>query len=416
MGWAAKEHSKVGLSLGALREAGLCGSQLVEVTALRSNQTRLARIFAIDAESEQEFNKAESSRLDGPDTSQRGVSAKTGSPHVVTSLGPSGADAHTAYLSPLLAYNLGLLLHLRPFLAKQAGSEEASHASTSTSWANSNTRNPSPSSHLEPPSFSRQARPPTADILIRPYRPRSSGPSDIAVSKHSHALHPPVASHARIAQIRVPASAVLHQVTEDERADSEAAVDAALAEYFSEPQLLCPHDVFVVQVADPLKEEGEAPATWAEEASVDIQSDKNSVVPQASLPTEATPTTRPVYFTVESLEPTCEPFLTVQADHTALVLVGSTNHAVPPGIGTNGEASRPAPIPAAAVADIARLLAPILHPAARSLHLRTAVLLLGPPGVGKRSAVRAAAEVRLGTAAYKSSSLNCEAYECIVSP
>jgi hypothetical protein len=393
MGWAAKEHSKVGLSLGALREAGLCGSQLVEVTALRSNQTRLARIFAIDAESEQEFNKAESSRLDGPDSSERDVSTNPGFPHVVTSLGSSGADAHTAYLSPLLAYNLGLLLHLRPFLAKQAGSEEASHASNSTNWAKTNTRTPSPSSHLEPPSFSRQARPPTADILIRPYRTRSSGPKDIAVSESSRALHPPVASHARIAQIRVPASAVLHQVTEDERADSEAAVDAALAEYFSEPQLLCPHDVFVVQVADPLTEEGGAPAKWAEEASV--KSDKNSVVPQVNLPTEATPITRPVYFTVESLDPTCEPFLTVQADHTALVLVGSTNHAVPPGIGTNGEAFPPVPVSAAAVADIARLLAPILHPAARSLHLRTAVLLLGPPGVGKRSAVRAAAEVRL---------------------
>ncbi|GAQ84862.1 peroxin 6 [Klebsormidium nitens] len=374
-------NAVIGLTLEVLREAGLCGGQLVQVTALGSQQTRLARVCALSVDPQGAFHPAgvspEACPAAGDDL---GVSRER--PQTA-----NGTQSHrSAYLSPLLAYNLGLLLHLRPYLGKQGASE----GSPTTSLGHSDST---------APSHARQTGSvgTDADLLLRPYNQRPLGPpSHATATAHRGVFAPLVASHARISQIRVPTSTFLRPTSEPGSTDSEAAVDSALAEYFSEPQLLCPGDVFVVQVRESSPTAEEA---TAEELNPSRTYSNGTVVsstgPGVSSPEAASlgaSLSRPVYFKVESLEPESERFLAIQRDQTALVLVGSTNHALPPSLGSARRAAPPLAVSPAVVQDVARLLAPSLHPAARGLQLRTAVLLLGPPGVGKRSAARAAAE------------------------
>eukprot|EP00850_Spirogloea_muscicola_P015062 SM000112S24004 [mRNA] locus=s112:310469:316356:+ [translate_table: standard] len=272
-------------------------------------------------------------------------------PEVAPEPADASAAAHVvtvAQLSPLLSLNLGLSLHLATPLTDGSTTGDAAAAAIVT--------------FVELCAAVPAAASTTAAGGATPSSRCSGNDGSLAQPVPPEDL--PYATHVRVAAVRAPTAAAYLEApfaAEDRR----GAAEAAIARHFAaRARILAAGDVFAVL----LRQSATAAAAAEEEP---VNGDRR----------------RLAYFKVLSLEPAAEPLLRVHADCSALVLLGSHPSALPPATVLEPGA------PPHAAAVLTAVLAPCLHSHAPMLHLRTAVLLAGPTGAGKRGAARAAAAV-----------------------
>ncbi|KAI0495636.1 hypothetical protein KFK09_021939 [Dendrobium nobile] len=179
---------------------------------------------------------------------------------------------------------------------------------------------------------------------------------------------PRYASHLRISFIKMPQCGMLESLkgtSKIEADDRQDLIDSALNDYFKVDRYLTKGDVFCVQI------------DWSCNSEMCTVCDKNSTKHSNNL----------IYFKVVALEPLDEPTLRVNRNDTALILGGSVESAIPPDffIGTSRNCM---PLQGDTVKNLASIIAPTICPSVLSSKFRVAILLHGPAGCGKRTVVR----------------------------
>lgn len=268
----------------------------------------------------------------------------------------SKLKAEVAYISPLLAFNLGLhvtwLEHWRSCRCN-LGSQELRKPCLKPS-------------NLE---FAKVELCSLHQVLQLPQNHVFAECS--ADTKHNDEVPLKYAFHVRIGHVKVPTSGLSQFGIDDGNFSSEERqieVDNALQRYFKANRVLARGDVFAVQLHADAKK-GSCQGRFSEDWEDSI-----------------------MYFKVTEMEPATEPFLLVNCNQTALVLGDSVRSQLPPlMLGPHVEKG-PTAWMTPMVDQLARILAPSLHPDAPPLNLRTAVLICGPAGCGKRTVVKHAAK------------------------
>ncbi|KAL0909433.1 hypothetical protein M5K25_020303 [Dendrobium thyrsiflorum] len=179
---------------------------------------------------------------------------------------------------------------------------------------------------------------------------------------------PRYASHIRISFIKMPQCGVLESLkgnSKIEADDRQDLIDSALNDYFKVDRYLTIGDVFCVQI------------DWSCNSEMCTVCGKNSTKHSNNL----------IYFKVVALEPLDEPTLRVNCNNTALILGGSVESAIPPDffIGTSRNCM---PLQGDTVKILASIIAPTICPSVLSSKFRVSILLHGPAGCGKRTVVR----------------------------
>ncbi|GBG82844.1 hypothetical protein CBR_g36373 [Chara braunii] len=167
-------------------------------------------------------------------------------------------------------------------------------------------------------------------------------------------------------------------------------IDESICKYFSGDRFVAKGDVFAVPVVH-----GVTGMVGGNSGSGGICTQQNGVSSESARAAKVVVH----FYKVLFLLPSNEPFLRVQKDHSTLMLAGTATSLLPPADAVLGNGTSPyimlGGLEPPAVREIATLMAPLLHPLTAPLGMRTAILLHGPAGVGKRTSTRAAAK-RLG--------------------
>ncbi|KAI7747693.1 hypothetical protein M8C21_029031 [Ambrosia artemisiifolia] len=179
---------------------------------------------------------------------------------------------------------------------------------------------------------------------------------------------PRYASHLRVSFVKVPECGTIGSLKGNssiEAEDRQQKIDIALNEYFTIDRYLSRGDVFSVCI------------NWNCKSAMCIACSQNN---QNSSDTN-------LYFKVVAAEPSEEPILRINRTETALVLSASTPSAIPPNLLVNKKKGF-SPLHQDTIKTLASIITPTLCPSALSSKFRVAVLLFGLPGCGKRTVVK----------------------------
>lgn len=179
---------------------------------------------------------------------------------------------------------------------------------------------------------------------------------------------PRYASHLRISFIKMPECGMLESLkgnSKIEADDRQDIIDSALNDYFKLDRYLTRGDIFYIHIGGGCNSE------------ICTVCGNNSSKLSNNL----------IYFKVVALEPSDEPTLCVNRNHTALILGGSVASAIPPDF-LLGSSSECMPLQGDKAKILASIIAPAMCPSVLSSKFRVSLLLHGPAGCGKRTVVR----------------------------
>ncbi|KAF8112900.1 hypothetical protein N665_0058s0001 [Sinapis alba] len=186
---------------------------------------------------------------------------------------------------------------------------------------------------------------------------------------------PGYASHLRVSFVKIPECGTIHSLKVNSSVEAEerqGMIDSALHKYFGIDRQLSRGDVFRVYI------------DWNCGSSICVPCSQRLCSKSEDF----------IYFKVIAMEPSNERFLRVNHSQTALVLGGTVSSGLPPDLLVS-RSMVPMPLQKDTVNVLASVLSPPLCPSALSSKLRVAVLLHGLPGCGKRTVVNYVAR-RLG--------------------
>ncbi|KAH7425798.1 hypothetical protein KP509_11G072000 [Ceratopteris richardii] len=337
----------VGLSLAALKRLSLRSGSWVMVRHVRTKVGRPAKVLLLDPP----HTATDYHRWTGDTESKFERNILCFLPCVaLQSFRPLNLRGDAVYLSPVLAYNLGLhITWLHQWLScrcnKKPVSSDASESCLEFSLLED--------SKVDMIPLWKLLSPLSNGCQERPYEITENldqGPFKFAF-------------HVRIGHVKVPVSGLSDLWSEDTQDYID--VDSALQDYFKVSRVLARGDLFAVRVQADGKQHNK------------LFNQKREG--------------RTVYFKVIAMEPEKEPFLLVNCKHSTLVLGDSIPSRLPPPLIVHGSDLKSPTWMMPMIYQLARILAPPLS-TAPSLPLKAAVLLTGPAGCGKRTTVRIAAE------------------------
>lgn len=329
------DSALVGVSMSVLKRLSITSGSLVIVKNLESNAQRIAQAVVLDPSLTRECTS---------DVKQ------SSSGHVMLVF-PSfnfpqkdqqPIHSGTAYLSPLLAFNLDFHLSCLGSLVNKGQETLGSYFQAKVDDSTSG---------------------------------EGTIASVIKVGLKPLIKLPRYASHLRISFVKVPTCGILESLNGKSSIQAEnrqEVIDSALQNYFEVERYLARGDIFSVQVKRNCR------STFC------IRCNKSSRERSDDI----------IYFKVVAMEPSEEPVLCINRTQTALVLGGSVHSAVPPDL-LVGLPTRLAPVQANTVKLLASILTPPLCPSPLSSRYRISVLLYGMAGCGKRTVIRYVAQ-RLG--------------------
>ncbi|KAG0469977.1 hypothetical protein HPP92_016677 [Vanilla planifolia] len=186
---------------------------------------------------------------------------------------------------------------------------------------------------------------------------------------------PKYASHLRISFVKLPECGILASLkgcSVIEAEDRQNMIDSALNDYFKVDRYLTREDVFCVRINWSCHSE------WCAICSDSSKTLSNNLI----------------YFKVVAMEPSGEPTLRINSQKTALILGGTVASAIPPDFFI--QSSREfVPLQIDTMHKLVSILAPTICPSVLSSKFRVAILLYGPAGCGKQTIIRCIAG-RLG--------------------
>ncbi|KFK42660.1 hypothetical protein AALP_AA1G023300 [Arabis alpina] len=186
---------------------------------------------------------------------------------------------------------------------------------------------------------------------------------------------PGYASHLRVSFVKIPECGAIQSLIVNSSIEAEerqGLIDSALHKYFGIDRQLSRGDVFRIYV------------DWNCGSSICIPCSQRLCSKSDDF----------IHFKVIAMEPSNERFLRVNHSQTALVLGGTVSSGLPPDLLVS-RSKVPKPLQEDTVNILASVLSPPLCPSGLSSKLRVAVLLHGLPGCGKRTVVNYVAR-RLG--------------------
>lgn len=336
-----KDSDSIGVSASVLKRLSVTSGSLVLVKNAATNVGRVARVLVLDHPVMNVADVSQGETVIGNNSYSR-------SSHVMTLLPsftyPSNNlslfDQEVAYVSSLLAFNLGLhisclkvLVHGgHTFLSSLFEGEELD-----TERGNND----------------------SVDLELEPW------------------FHlPRYATHLRVSFVKIPECGMLESLrgsSKTEADDHQDMIDSALNDYFTVDRFLARGDLFCVHIN----------TNCGSEICIACSADSPKRFNNNF-----------IYFKVMAMEPINEPILRINCSQTALVLGGSAASAIPPD-SFIGHASKFMPLQGDTVKLLATVLAPTLCPSALSSKFRVNVFLYGPSGCGKRTVVNFVAR-RLG--------------------
>ncbi|KAL0800659.1 hypothetical protein Bca101_055834 [Brassica carinata] len=201
------------------------------------------------------------------------------------------------------------------------------------------------------------------------------GDSKIGLGLEPVSQVPGYASHLRVSFVKIPECGTIHSLkvnSSSEAEERQGLIDSALHKYFGTDRQLSRGDVFRVYI------------DWNCGSSICVPCSQRLCFRSEDV----------IYFKVIAMEPSNERFLRVNHSQTALVLGGRVSSGLPPDLLVS-RSKVPMPLQEYTVNLLASVLSPPLCPSALSSKLRVAVLLHGLPGCGKRTVVNYVAR-RLG--------------------
>ncbi|KAI5079525.1 hypothetical protein GOP47_0005004 [Adiantum capillus-veneris] len=330
------EANIVGLSVATLKRLALCSGSWVMVRHVLTEVGRPAKIVALDPPhmAIEDCQGHEDAAYEDTENWLCFLPTVT-----LPSIKFSTLRGDVAYLSTMLAFNLGLhITWLHQWLSCHCSDKSQKLCLEASLLADSKV-DVYPLWKLVPP---------RSNCFLESVA-EENVPIKEAPLKH--------AFHVRVGHVKVPASEFTEFHTED--------LQDVLQNYFKRSRVLARGDLFSVRVLVNGKKDQRLFNNTSEE--------------------------RIVYFKVIAMEPEMEPFLLVDCNQSALALVDSVPSRVPPSLMTGTSSRRPVAYMTPTIDQLARVLAPPLF-TTPSLPLKTAVLLIGPAGCGKRTMVEFAAE------------------------
>lgn len=329
-----KENSHlVGVSASVLKRLSITAGSLVLIKNSETNVGRVVKVMVLDRPVLEETQE---------ECTNQSISVSS-SCHVMNIM-PSftypsnihlSLDQEVAYITPLLAFNLGLHISSLKLLV-HGGQESLKSLFEAEGHETQERRTNNSSVHIE--------------LDAWPHLPR-------------------YASHLRVSFVKIPECGMLGSLRGNstiEVGDRQDMIDSALNEYFRVDRLLARGDVFCVCI------------NWYCGSEMCVACNQETLKRFSG---------NRIYFKVMSMEPINESVLRVNCNETALVLGGSAASAIPPDI-LVGNRDQLMPLQGDTVKLLASILAPTLCPSALSSKFRVAVFLYGPAGCGKRTIVR----------------------------
>ncbi|KAJ1688521.1 hypothetical protein LUZ63_019911 [Rhynchospora breviuscula] len=244
---------------------------------------------------------------------------------------------HLAFLSPLLAFNLGFHTScLKLLLPKQGHLFKYFHTNE----------------HEHEHDIPEQNENLSLNVQITPLP-----------------ILPKYASHLRVSFVKIPECGMLPSLKGNsliEASHYQTMVDSALNQFFKVDRLLMKGDVFCVR------------KVWHCGSEMCLVCTDKTVRRRLN---------DLIYFKVTSMEPSDEPVLRVNCSQTTLVLGGAAPSAIPP-YNLLCSSSDQVPVQGEAVKTLSFLIASVIYPSVLTSKFRFGLLLHGPSGCGKRTVVR----------------------------
>ncbi|OWM78020.1 hypothetical protein CDL15_Pgr018589 [Punica granatum] len=327
----------VGVSTSALKRLSITSGSLVYAKSVETNVERIVQVVVLDppSNSREHLPKTQCVPL-----SQCCRELLVFPAHNLVQNESELLDHEVAYLSPPLAFNLGLHLSCFKTLLRHGEDTLASFFKA----------------EIDDSIWEKISEIPGIDVELRPFLQT-----------------PRYASHLRASFVKIPECGTLESLRGKSTVEAEERqeiIDLALQHYFELDRYMARGDVFSVHIK------------WSCSSPVCIPCNRKSLIGDT------------IYFKVVAMEPSEEPVLRVNRTQTALVLGGSVPSAVPPDLLCD-QPKRIAPLQGDTVKTLASILTPPLCPSVISTKFRVAVLLNGLEGCGKRTVVRHVAS-RLG--------------------
>ncbi|PWA43544.1 peroxin 6 [Artemisia annua] len=316
----------IGLSTSLLKRLSITSGSLVIVKNVDSEIQRVGQVVALDPPNVDDVSKNGDS-LSG-DSYEMVVFPSVSFPLVHHA--PLATEV--AYVSPLLAFNLGLHTSCLRLLLHRGEDKLASLFEV---------KGEKESNGEESEGFN-------VNLDIKPL-------SEL----------PRYASHLRVAFVKIPECGTIGSLVGSssiEAQDRQEKIDQALNEYFTVDRYFSRGDLFSVCI------------NWNCKSAMCI------ACSQKKQDTN-------LYFKVVAAEPTDEPVLRINRTQTALVLAASAPSALPPDLLLPGKRGF-APLHQDTVKTLASIITPTLCPSELSSKFRVAVLLFGLHGCGKRTVVK----------------------------
>lgn len=325
--------SFVALPASALRRLAVVTGTPVLVKNTDNNVGRIVKAVVLDHPSLEESRREHPDPVVSTSCSDLVMGFLPCRSFPVTGFAPS--DEEVAYVSPLLAFNLGAHVSCLKLLI-QKGQEPFKFCSKIEEHGTAGSGGSDISLHLE--------------FLPCPQVPK-------------HALH------LRVSVVRIPECGVLASLKINSAmggSDYQDMIDQALNEHFQFDRFLARGDVFC------------------------ICNDWNCGVSSCLACNKENDRLHPrnmIYFMVTGMEPSDEPILRVNCNQTALVLGGSASAPVPPYsfFAASGDS---VPLHGEIVEKLASIIAPALCPSNILPKIKFSTFLYGPSGCGKRTVVR----------------------------
>ncbi|KAL8192030.1 hypothetical protein R6Q57_028151 [Mikania cordata] len=326
------EAALIGLSTSLLKRLSITSGSLVIVKNVDSQIQRISQIIALDPPNVHDV----SSLSNNESLSYNSSNAMVVFPSVTFPLihhVPLASEV--AYVSPLLAFNLGLHTSCLKLLLHHGEEKLASMFEVNRETESNLEENEGFSINLD----------------IKPLTKL-----------------PRYASHLRVSFVKIPECGTIGSLVGNssiEAEDRQQKIDIALNEYFTIDRYLSSGDLFSICI------------NWNCKSSMCIACSQNNK--------KLSDTN--IYLKVVAAEMSDEPILRINRAETALVLSASTPSAVPPNLLLNKIKGFP-PLHQDTIKNLASIITPTLCPSAVSSKFRVAVLLFGLPGCGKRTVVK----------------------------
>nr|XP_009405393.1 PREDICTED: peroxisome biogenesis protein 6 [Musa acuminata subsp. malaccensis] len=326
----------VGLSASVLKKLAIASGSLILLKNSETNVGRIAKAKVLHHPLAGEKYRGCTQQATSVSSSQRVMKLLPSFTYPSEAYCPS--DQEVAYVTPLLAFNLGLHISCLKVLVR-SGQESL----TSLFEVEEHGEEKETNYH---PLF--------IDLIPWPDLPK-------------------YATHLRISFVKIPECGLLGSLrgkSATEEGDRQDMIDLALNEYFKVDKFLARGDVFYIRV------------DWNCSSEMCVFCNQKSPKGLSS---------NIVYFKVMSMEPSDEPILCVNCNQTALVLGGSAASSIPPDrfIGSSNDFT---PLHVETVKKLTSILAPAICPSALLSRFRVSVFLSGNPGCGKRTVVRYVAQ------------------------